>query len=159
MIYSVIMRDEILVAVSEVMGVSVDQMKSKSIKSGVSEARGIYFLVGKMAGIKPGDLSELVNKGISSANALAAKYKMLCDADEKLRSKRDRIIELISSGLESLNIAIKPLWCDDFKILDVSSIYSGESYIGIVKGIPVMNEKSFYCIANRMLGLKTERHE
>lgn len=158
MIYLENMMVDILNAVSEVTGVSVEAIKSKSIKKGLSEARGIYFAIGKLAGLNPNHLSELINKTPSSAVALGRKYQLLFEKDVKYKKIMDQVIELLGSGAEFDSIT-KPLWTDEFHILNVSSIYSGDCYIGVVNGIPSMQEKSFHCLVNRMLDLISEKHE
>ena len=150
--------EDILNAVSEVTGVSVEAIKSKSIKKGLSEARGIYFAIGKLAGLNPNHLSELINKTPSSADALGRKYQFLFEKDVKYKKIRDQVIELLGSGAEFDSIT-KPLWTDEFHILNVSSIYSGDCHIGIINGIPSIQERTFYAVANRMLDLKNRRNE
>lgn len=145
------MKEEILQAVSEVTGVAVDHIKSKSVIRGVVEARGIFCVVSSMAGIPTRSLCESINKTPSSVISLSKKYFELCNTNEDLIEKRDKVVEMIGNEMEVQNVMEEPLWTKDFKIIDVSSMYFGKCYIGVVDGSPVMREKSFFHLVNRML--------
>lgn len=145
------MKEEILEAVSEVTGIPVAHIKSKSVVREAVEARGIFCVVASMAGIPTRNLCESINKTPSSVISLSKKYFELCKINNDLIEKRDKVIEMIGNEMEVQNVMEEPLWTKDFKIIDVSSRYFGKCYIGVVDGSPAIQEKSFFHLVNRML--------
>lgn len=148
------MTEDILEAVSEVTGVAVDHIKSKSVIREVVEARGLFCIVGSIAGINKRQLAILINKRYETIVNLTVKYSELYETDDCVRENVMKVLELIGGETDIESVIERPLWTDDFKIVDVSSRYFGECYVGIVGGSPVMQSKSFYAVANEMIDLK-----
>lgn len=150
------MNEDILEAVSEVTGISVDHMKSKSVIRGVVEARGLYCVVGSMAGIEKRQLGQPINKCKDTIKALTKKYSELYDTDDSVRNNVMKVLELIGNETDIESVMENPLWTEDFRIIDVSSRYSGQCFIGMIHGEPAVQDKSFYAVANEMITLKNE---
>lgn len=72
---------------------------------------------------------------------------------------RDKVIEIIGKHLCEKEVDIEPFWNDNFYVLDVSSYHFGKCFIGMIDGNPVIQERSFYGVVNRMLDYKLQKNE
>lgn len=153
------MIENILEAVASVTKIPSEEIKGNGRTRQVAEARGLFFLVSSMAGFSPMEAAEAINKSLSSALQFAAKAKHLCNKDKDLSILRDKVIEIVGKRLSGEEDDPEPLWNDNFYVLDVSSYHLGKCFIGMIDGNPVIQEGSFYGVANRMLDYKLYNHE
>lgn len=153
------MIENILEAVASVTKIPSEEIKGNGRTRQVSEARGLFFLVSSMAGFSTLETAETIDKSLSSALQLARKTKHLCNKNKDLSILRDKVIEIVGKYLGEKGVDIEPFWNDNFYVLDVSSYHLGKCFIGMIDGNPVIQEGSFYGVANRMLDYKLYNHE
>lgn len=153
------MIEDILTAVTSVTKIPLEEIKGNGKTKQVSEARGLFFLVSSMAGFSPMETAETIDKSLSSALQFARKTKHLCNKNKDMSILRDKVIEIVGKHLCEKGVDHEPLWNENFYVLDVSSYHFGKCFIGMIDGNPVIQERSFYGVVNRMLDYKLQKNE
>lgn len=145
------MIEQILQAVSDYTGISVDYMKSNSTKKDVAFARGLYYSIARMAGFSYADIGRKINKTHESVTRTGKKFMEYCDKDKKTKKIRNNILKSLTVGDKETSFIENQLFNENFYIADASLQYFGKYFVGMVDGCPCASGKSFHGVLNKML--------
>lgn len=156
------MIKKIFESVIEVTGISQTQIRSQHRKGAISEARGIFYHVCDMVGINAKYSSAYIGKDRTSAIYLIDKHKFEYENDKELRDKTNRILNDI--GYKDIKqevkkppeVSFKPIFNDEFKIVDASSRFFGTCFVGLV-GKEVVTYGDRLKVINAMLDYNQKR--
>jgi len=143
----------ILRAVSKVTGVSERELLSKKRDGDTAEARGIFCAICVAEGRKRREIGAFLNRESATVNQIGWKYIELCDTDQEMWHKREAVLSKMGNAPRPWNggsVLNGSLWDDDYYVVDASSRYFGECYVGMVRGNPVCRG-GFYRVVNEML--------
>ena len=153
------MIKKILESVIKVTGVSETLIKSACREVEVVEARGIFFHVCDMLEIKPKYSAVFVGKDRTSAIYFLDKHRFGYLNDKELRDKTNKVI--MEAGFkqekqEEQEVNFKPIFDEEFKIVDASSRFFGTCFVGLV-GKEIVTYGSKLKVINAMLDYNQKR--
>lgn len=134
---------DIINKVIEVTGVTEEELKSGKRDENIREAKILLYDMARQAGFSLKEISLATGKDRASII-----YFLKCIPEtSEYKLKADILCDYL--GIDN-EVEFKPVWGENFKIIDVSSKYFGECYIGTINN----NIVSYGCkmkVINEML--------
>ena len=118
--------ENIMEAVTEVTGITVDDLKGYERQSEIKEAKLLFYAAGRANGFTYKQIGLSVNRSHSSIMITLSDYEATPDFKLKLEQVLERMETEDEKG--------SPLWDEDFKIVDISSRYFGTCFMGMDNG-------------------------
>lgn len=121
--------EDILEAVVEVTGVTVEDMTIYSHKREFNEARTLYYEVARSQGYIYSEIGESVNRKHSGV-LLAMKTN---HHTPEFKASLDKVLVYLGISEEEEE-EITPLWNESFRVVDISSKHFGPCFMGLDNG-------------------------
>jgi len=154
------MISKILKAVTVATSVSETLIRSACRTSEVVEARGIFFHVCDILEIKPKYSAVFLGKDRGTAVYFIDKHRFAYLNNIELRDKTNKVLNSLFYKKEEpkeSEVTFKPIFNEEFKIINASSRYFGKCFVGMV-GKEIVTYGSRVKVINAMLDYNTNRN-
>lgn len=144
----------ILSVVSEVVGVTVEEIRSYSRSSSVKKARGVFFAVAKERGFDTLDIARIAHKHEATVKKSTfwdqGLLKEVRDALTALEVKMEPVVEAPRRELPEGS---------PFSIVDISSTFYGPGFMLMENGIPIGFEDDYNTAYSKVIPQSVEKEE
>lgn len=118
--------EEILEEVINVTGVTVEEMEKFRGSEDANEAKLLFYEIGRRCGFTYKEIGLKVKRKHSSVMTSLKNHRFTPEFKAKLEKVKDDLVLREEPGID-----ITPLWNEDFKIIDISSRYFGDCFMGL----------------------------
>lgn len=119
--------ERILEAVITVTGITLDDLKKRgSVTEEVTDAKLLYYEIGRRNGFVYRQIGELVDRKHSSVMTSLKNHHFT----KSFKKSLEEVLDIL--GVEDdVEPETKPLWDENFRIVDISSKHFGSCFMGL----------------------------